>query len=333
MNSTSSPRHEPSNAATAPPVPRVTRGVLLALPPDSPCSALAAGCMSTLVDRPLVQHAIERMSGDGVEQLEIVGLKSDLELQRFVCNGDRWGCRVVWRGARHADDCDPLIEAAGEDRILLGDASTIPLHSLRDQRLEGGVAALVRGPGQLSFTGWAQLDAPALESIPRDSGRRDLREWIELLAEMEVQASHVLHGASLDQLLASQRLLQELEACRAGASCEGEATIRLIGRERSPGVRICRNVKIHRTARLTGPVFIGDNSRIGRGVCLGPNTVVGPDCIIDGHAQVSNSLICDRTYVGPWVEVQDCVVRQQEVVNVRLQARVAIDDPLVAGGV
>jgi NDP-sugar pyrophosphorylase family protein len=102
-------------------------------------------------------------------------------------------------------------------------------------------------------------------------------------------------------------------------------------REIKEDVWVGKNAAIHPKANVVGPALIGDNSRIDMGVKLGPNAVVGANCLIDRDTTVSNSLVLDNTYVGPRLDVRDSVIDQHELTNVRLGTSVSIDDHLVLG--
>ena len=314
--------------------PTIQRAVIVALPPMG--VSFATSPLATLADRPVIQHIIERLCAEGVRHVDVVGNEQDLELRHFACDSQRWGAHFRWRGA-HNGNCDVLRRLGGEDRVLLAMTNALPLHSLSDLNLQQGIVTALR-PGERigrptapperlrsDSPVWYAFAGEVFDEMPESTDVDGLREWLETLTEATVSSPRMLDVTTLNDLLSSQRQLLQ-----AGQPIhEDDPAIRLIGRETKPGVRLCRNVKVHPSAEIVGPVFVGDNSRIGKHVRLGPNTVIGPNCIVDHHAKVSNSLVSEHSYLGPWIDVADCIVEQTHVTNVRLGAEVSIDDPLL----
>lgn len=97
-------------------------------------------------------------------------------------------------------------------------------------------------------------------------------------------------------------------------------------RQAMKGVWIGNGSSIHPEAQIIPPVYIGQNSRIGKGVELGPYTVVGSNVVIDQGATVRCSTILDHTYVGQYVRLQDRVVQQNQVIDVRTSSSIQIAD-------
>lgn len=283
-----------------------------------------------LVDRPVVQHIIEQLAGEGVRQLDVLADPAidDMDaLRRFVCDNDRWGIHVRWLTGERPHDCEPLRTLEIKERLALVFADALMFHSFADPSLHEGVVARLTCD---AATPWAVVDGDVLELLPQGCDLHGLCQWLEDLEEIEVRAAVGLPVSSSRQLLESQRRLLTRSTTPMG-EFDSAAGPHLIGRELQTGVRFCRNVRIHPAAQLDAPVFIGDNTRIGKGVHLGPNTVIGPNCLIDHHARLENCLIMEGTYIGPWVEIYDSLVRRNSVTNVRIGARVEIDDPLICG--
>ncbi|MCA9174823.1 MAG: NDP-sugar synthase [Planctomycetales bacterium] len=283
-----------------------------------------------LVDRPVVQHIIERLAGEGVRQLDVLADPAidDIDaLRRFVSDNDRWGMHVRWLTGERPDDCEPLRRLGGEERLALVFADSLMLHSFADPMLHEGVVARLTCD---AATPWAVIDGDVLELLPAACDLHGLGQWLADLEEIEVRAAVGLPAATSRQLLESQRRLLTRSTTPMG-ELDNAAGPHLIGRELQSGVRFCRNVRIHPSAQVDAPVFIGDNTRIGKGVHLGSNTVIGANCLIDHHARLENALVMEGTYIGPWVEMYDSLVQCNTVTNVRIGARVEIDDPLICG--
>jgi len=58
------------------------------------------------------------------------------------------------------------------------------------------------------------------------------------------------------------------------------------------------SAEIHASARLVGPVLIGERSVVGRGSTIAGPTTIGSDCKIGENAMVCRSMVWDRASVG-----------------------------------
>ena len=103
------------------------------------------------------------------------------------------------------------------------------------------------------------------------------------------------------------------------------------GTERQPGIWVSRNVVIHPTAELVGPLYIGPNCRLHRGVKAGPNAVISGDCIVDTNTTIEHSLVTGGSYIGEGLELNRVVVDHNLLVNVRLSTSVDILENFLLG--
>jgi NDP-sugar pyrophosphorylase family protein len=97
------------------------------------------------------------------------------------------------------------------------------------------------------------------------------------------------------------------------------------------GVWVGRNVSIHPTVTLEGPVLIGDNTHVSAGAHVGPYTVIGADCLIDRNTSVTRSTVLPNVYVGEGLDVIRSIVSSQRILNVHLGTNLPVSDGLVLG--
>jgi len=55
---------------------------------------------------------------------------------------------------------------------------------------------------------------------------------------------------------------------------------------------------IHPTARLKGPLMVGDNCTVGKEVIITGPTIIGPDCRIEAAATISDSILWQKVTIG-----------------------------------
>ncbi len=75
-------------------------------------------------------------------------------------------------------------------------------------------------------------------------------------------------------------------------------------RELRPGVFVGLRTRLAPDARLTGPLWIGDNVFIGPGSVVGPQAVVEDDSYLDDGSEVVESIVGPGTYAGSFTELR-----------------------------
>ena len=70
------------------------------------------------------------------------------------------------------------------------------------------------------------------------------------------------------------------------------------------GVWLAKGASVSRRANISGPCFIGENTRVEAGASLKGSCVIGKNCRLERHSLVRNSVIYDGTLVksGAWVD-------------------------------
>lgn len=75
----------------------------------------------------------------------------------------------------------------------------------------------------------------------------------------------------------------------------------------SPRVFKDGNSNIDITATITGPVYIGNNVKIGAYATVGPNAVIGDNVCIQGGGSVINSILWNKVTIGSRARMRDTV--------------------------
>ncbi|MEX0832009.1 MAG: NDP-sugar synthase [Nitriliruptoraceae bacterium] len=106
----------------------------------------------------------------------------------------------------------------------------------------------------------------------------------------------------------------------------------------SDGIRRADGAEVDPTARLIGPVYLGQRASIGRGATVGPNVVVGDDSIIGDDVRVTDCVVHERVLLATSVTEAligaDCVLAGPVKVgrDVVLGAGVKLDRGVVPDG-
>ena len=287
----------------------VAKAILVASQPvtqDSGTSVLP-GCLELLVDRPCLQHVVEQLALGGVREIDVIAGAGADAIEQQLGGGERWGVKVTHHrtdGALPAEGA--LSHLLEETDVLLADARVlVAADSWRGGATDGTALELLQfsretqAGNELEWTGWARgrgdVIANAVQSRP---GGGLLESLIELsggsVASVQCPA------------LAVRDAFELLEANRSVLS--GRAPfVSLHGRAEPPGLWRERGVRIHPSARIIEPVYLGEHTRIGRDAVVGPNAVLGAGCVVDDSAVARNCVITSATYIQPGAHCEGIV--------------------------
>lgn len=244
-----------------------------------------------LLDRPFIRHLAEFLVHHEIGTIDFMGDFSDYDSQG---NGDH------------------------EDLILLGRSDLIPPSSVFDQTgtEDPSTPALFYSTESsgTAWTGWAMLP------------RKLLRRVIGFDLEQHDHTRITLDDT--DQILSFRSNKGILQAHRRmlGKELPG---LHLPGRQIKEGIWTSGPVKIHSSAHLTPPVWIGADTRIELGAQIGPFASIGAGCLIRRHSLVEDSVILPGTLVGENLELNGVIVDRGRLINTRLDTETIVTDPFI----
>jgi mannose-1-phosphate guanylyltransferase len=272
-----------------------------------------------LVDRPFLQHVVEFLVRRGVAQFDFVLSEKPETIEQFLGDGERWGVRFTFHlAADPARPYGPLravdLGSNGETPIIFGHADRLPPFPVARLRHERALPALYfwndragAGPRR-RWTGWASLAPRHLRGLPRWATEEDLDAHFLKVMECEGEWCEV------GRPLCVQTYRDVIAAHRA--VLEGEFPGLLVAaREKSRRGWFARNAKVHPTARVFPPVYVGENSIVGAGVQLGPQATVGRDCVLDANCRVANAVVLPDSYVGQSLDLSDVIVARDMLID------------------
>lgn len=300
------------------------------LPERTPLGDVRLSAMTTLFDRPFLQHVVEYLANQGFNQFDVVLCQHPEQIKNLLTNGKRWGVRVrhhlvkdpcnypeklkylkfnnqnEWFLLAYADCIcridQPLIEPNSPSHPPI-------LYCTRDAETQGEDA-------KPQWTGWAWLSTQHCLAVPSHCDENQLFEFLLSVRKAEprlVNAPDLICARTYADIMAAHKAV--LTKQFTGLMVEG--------REVEPGVWLSRNISLHPTARINRPVYIGRNCNIGKGVKLGPHTVVGENCVIDDKTILKDTMIFPNIYVGTALELNNSLVDQLRLAN--LQYNIAVD--------
>jgi NDP-sugar pyrophosphorylase family protein len=288
--------------------------------------------MLTLVDRPFLQHVVEHLVGRGVTEFHFVLSHLPERVENLLGDGTRWGSRfhyhLVRDGERPYAALRTMDLGDAAQRVLLGHADRLPrlpapLPEL-DQAAPGVTLFVAAGPAGAGWSGYALVGSDRFEAVPKDADEAGL---LRSLSEPGPAREWPL------ELVLGVRTGAELLAAQEAVLGKRFPELMLTGREADPGIWLSRNVVLHPTARLTPPVFLGENCRVSARCSVGPVAVVGHDCVLDTGAEVNQAAIFPGSYVGEGLTISEAVVDRNRLLNVRLDAGATVTDAFILSSI
>ena len=297
-------------------------------------------CLLPLVDRPFLRHVIEFLANEGFSEFDFILSHFPEQIEQLLGDGARWGSTFRYHLAR--DPFRPyeslkLIStglASGElvsnelndEMVLLVHADRLPQVDLKipatgTKLFYGNDGATPES--EQEWTGWAWVSSGNLSSLGSpgfDEKALELHLLSRAANESGVtKGGQMLSSQSFEALLSAQR------AVMAGAF----KGLLLSGREIEPHLWLGRNARVHSTARLISPVFIGEDCSVAAGAVIGPNAVISNASLIEESCLATNALVMPRTYVGAGLELDRAVVSGNRLVNLRLGTTLTVTDDFV----
>jgi len=289
-----------------------------------------------LLDRPFVQHVVEFIAQQGITQFEFILSHLPEKLEDFLGDGSRWGSAFRYHLTKDPMRPYEALKALRLDErqgpILMAQGDRMPQISLSqpDMPSDTPIAfCLANGspetPGPPAWSGWAVMPASFFAQTAPIGTEGDMA--IRVLAACPEAGARSPVSRMLD--IRSYKGLIDAHRMVLDKSFEG---LLLGGREADPGIWISRNVSLNPTARLVPPVFIGEGTRIGAGVQLGPHAVIGHNCILDSGSSIAGTVVFQGSYVGEALELSNVIVDKNRLINARLGTAVSIADQFILGG-
>lgn len=263
--------------------------------------------------RPLLIRQIEWLIGAGFRQIviESAGPPGECIEERLRAHGALGGRASVVRtsrpqGARMLAKKaglgaeEPALAVPGD---LLADADLLPL--------------LAGAQGEISL----ELDAPlrGLRSgCVRLLGPRGPR------ARVQAQGWGAHLRSPSDALAFSAAVLEQRLPVH-------KWPILVPGAEVSPGVWVARGARVDPRARLTGPVFIGEDAVVCAGAQIGPEAVLCERTVVERNGIVIGATVAPGTVVGEGVRVESAFAVAGGIFDLDHERPVRLTDPLLLG--
>ena len=320
----------PETQSTAEPL-KLGRAIIVTSEQDSFDPELFPSALAPIVDRPLVQHIVESLIRQGVSEFDVVLGAEPEKVEALLGDGSRWGTTIRFHlPGPAATPCQIIRQVCGEVEDAVVFTSGERFYPVSKEQLAGqsGPTAVVlseaSGDRAGRWAGTAVVSAAELAGLAYVRSTTELEE--SLLAVCETRGRTIEVENTLD-VSSGERLLETQQQVLDGRFPE---LTRHLGTPKN-GAWIGRNSSVPSTAKITGPVFLGEHVSIGDHVEIGPNVVIGSGCVIDKGTTLQNTLALPRTSIGEKLELSDSIVAGRRLFNARLGAALQVPDEFLIG--
>jgi hypothetical protein len=294
--------------------------------------------MLPLMDRPFIQHVIEILVNRGCSRFEVVLSHRPEKIEALLEDGKRWGVDIRYHLVARPDrpyrplkllDQHPYnhpILLVHADRLVQTDITGSKPFSPSDGPVLyyfSDDASPSGEPGR-KWSGWGWLSRECLAHVPENGDEN------ALLAYLKVQNNRRIKEAEHFRPLSVQSC-GDLIASHLSVLAQKKSDLMIRGQEIEEKIWLARNVSLHPTAKLTPPLYIGENCHIGKGVQIGPDAVIGHNCVLDEKAFVTRSIVFAGSYVGEALELKDAIVDKNCLINVRVGSEITIQEDFILG--
>ena len=303
-----------------------------------------------VVNKPIAAHLIELLVQHELKEILLILKHMPFETEAYFGDGSRWGVNLsysligTYRGVANA--LGHLDESRFEEPFLClpGDVvADLDLSSFvktgTGQRGEVFLARTSVGSHEAGLETLSREDLAVLDANPfimtpeaftltkRLQPPSDPLEVCRVPSSLTLSVKVCEVAGKLERIQSPVDLLKLNQRVLAGDF----PGLIVPGRMAGEGIWVGRHTRIHPGVRLEAPMILGDHCNIQSGAVLGPGCVIGNQVIVDEGASVQDSLVLDRTYVGPHTDLRAVIVNKNWMLQVPSLLSVHLGDDLILG--
>lgn len=270
-----------------------------------------------VADKPILFHILEHLAQRGIRIFDLVLHHFPEQIEEKIEEGTRWGIKVNYHLAKYPERplhaVLPAVKRWKNTSVLIGFCDSLPL--IPEHPFDSAIPQFYRIPDE-EWSGWAFISSNDLKRISGDTPYLLIPSKFKPFSAIEVMPYiDTRDFACLKKT--NQKFLN-----RRGSSLLYPTTLKNI----EPGIWISRAVIMEPGVKIFPPVMIGEDTQIKSGARIGPNVIIENQCIIDNGSNISDSLICQRSYIGEKLEIENCIVDRNSLINLSHGAHLEIEE-------
>jgi NDP-sugar pyrophosphorylase family protein len=277
-----------------------------------------------IADKPIIFYIIETLAKNGIKQFDIALRENPDQIEEALANGKRWGVSITYHLAPHEEypfaPMLPAIKTWEDERVVFGIGDILPEFPLDIFKKEDSDRSLaITYPSEI-WSGWCFIQTKTLKALNKKTSLDQFGAWIKD-SSLSLKATSFLSTQTIQDLLNSN--------IRVIKNTENQYLLPSTAYQVENGVWLSRGISLHPSVKIETPIFIGEYCQIRAGVRLGPNAIVENHCIIDKGSIVKNSLICQNSYAGENLDIQDSIVDRALLVNLVHKTSIRIREDFI----
>ena len=274
-----------------------------------------------LQGRPLIFRLVESLAISGVRKFRIISAASTLQhdvehLRRLLTEKSKQ--TVTWVNCAPADLWETAIAEADN---AFADRAGAVLLARCNAYFELGSPTAFAHCTQLSFARLSSQGRSADVYWCMPAGRADLA--VALRSQLITQKVPSVNAITYLNPLSSAKELRQLTTDVFNL----RLAFRPHGKEIRPGVWVGERARIHKTARLVAPAFIGAGTKIRAAALITRASSIEHHCEVDCGTVVQSSNVLPYTYVGAGLELLHAVAGASHIANAAKHRTAEINDP------
>lgn len=280
--------------------------------------------MLKIADKPMIFYVIESLVSLGILHIDIILRQHPLEIEEALGDGKRWGAFITYHLAAYKNyplmPIFPALDVWKNERLVVAEGDTLPaLHpEIFTENTEKPCCALIYPEEQ--WSGWCLIQAGLLNTLPKKISSEEFNSWINTHS----------HKYFVEPLFSTQTP-QDLLNANIKAISKDNKTFFLPSSAQhvEKGIWLSRGISLHPTAKFEPPVFIGEFCQIRAGVSLGPYAIIENRCIVDTGSKIQQSLICQNSYVGENLHINESIVDRNLLINLMHNTAIRIRENFI----
>jgi NDP-sugar pyrophosphorylase family protein len=301
----------------------------------SPLTARTPYPLLPLAGKPILMHALEVLHRSSIREVDVVSPELHQQLETEIDTGPFMGMTVRFVHAM------PDLKNASQHSLIVGlsdivdtdwndildDLGDLDVHALIPIKMTMHaipVAMLVPPHFGRSSLNWTR---PGLKYSYGNFDDKISCDWSELhrteAIQLPINPQYLISTGNFEDYYQANFAL-----------LKGKFNyMKSAGREYLTGHRSAPKARVNERSILSRHGYFGSYCRIDKTARLYGDVIIGNSAIVDKGARVSDSIICDNTYIGSNIDCRKAIVNGNLMVKVDTGVCIEIDDPVLFGAI
>ena len=173
------------------------------------------------------------------------------------------------------------------------------------------------------YKGQTALDLVVVDAAPLRDGTGSFRSRLSALIPQRQRYAFGGYSNRLAEPVDFRRLVQD--------AFSGRCAIRPVGREVRPGIWYGENAKVHGSATVLSPAFIGAETCVDASSTIRGASALERQCEVDCGTTVDDCCVFPGTYLGMGLNVTHALVKGSRLFNLKRNVEVELSDSRLIG--